>query len=63
MTDKQQRLSSYVSGAGLLVYETEQYSKKCNSWYLVGDSSTNKELVQAMIENHNLRQQYNNIQG
>jgi hypothetical protein len=51
--DKTQRLTSYVSGSGLTVYETEQYNKNAGEWYIVGDSSTNLDLITARMEHHN----------
>jgi len=54
MKNKTQRIKSYISGAGLKVYEAEQYNKQTNSWYIVGDCSTNKKFIQVHINLHNL---------
>jgi len=51
---KEQRLSSYISGKGITVYETEQYNAFTREWYIVGDSSTNLELITVMIDHHNI---------
>jgi hypothetical protein len=53
--DKQQRITSYVSASGLRVYETEQYNKDTDEWYIVGDGSTNKDYILSMIDSHNTR--------
>ena len=57
---REQRVSSYVSGHGLTVYETEQYNQYNGEWYIVGDSTTNKELIESMVELHNLRLKQSN---
>ncbi len=51
--DKQQRIHSYTSGAGLMVYEIEQYNKDCDTWFIVGDSSTLLAWIQHQIKDHN----------
>ena len=51
--DKTQRINSYISGAGLTVYEVEQYNIKSNDWYIVGDCSTNKVYIDSAIALHN----------
>lgn len=53
MKDKTQRVISYISGAGLTVYETEQYNAKTGKWYIVGDSTTSKKLAEVQVELHN----------
>ena len=55
MINKWQRVKSYVSGARLAVYETEQYHKASNGWYIVGDSSTSEELINIRVSMHNLK--------
>ena len=57
--NRTQRLSSYVSGAGLTVYQIEQYKAALNDWFIVGDVSLNKDLVQALIDNHNMKLKLN----
>lgn len=49
----EQRLSSYISGAGLEVYESEQYDAFSDDWYIVGDSSDNRNLIMTRIQLHN----------
>lgn len=49
----EQRLSSYISGAGLEVYESEQYDAFSDDWYIVGDSSDNRNLMMTRIQLHN----------
>jgi hypothetical protein len=53
MKDKTQIVSEYISAYGLKVYEAKQYDKKSNSWYIVGDSSTDKHLIKVEVEIHN----------
>ncbi len=53
MYDKMQRLTSYVSAAGITVYEIEQYNKKTDKWYIVGDCSTNKDWQEYKILKNN----------
>lgn len=48
-----QRLSSYISGAGIPVYESEQYDAFSDDWYIVGDSSDNHDLIMTRIQLHN----------
>jgi len=55
MKDKTQRVSSYIAGSGLTIYETEQYNAKTGEWYIVGDSSESKRLIQLQVEIHNLK--------
>lgn len=56
MIDGIQKITSYIVGDKKTeVFETLQYNKNCNAWYVVGDCSTNRELVQVMIDNNNLR--------
>lgn len=55
MKDKTQRVTSYISGAGLTVYEIEQYNAKVGAWYIVGDSSTSEKLKKLEVEMHNLK--------
>lgn len=49
----EQRLSSYISGAGVEVYESEQYDAFSDEWYIVGDSSDNRDLIMTRIQLHN----------
>lgn len=50
---REQRLTSYISGHGLTVYEAEQYHEPSQSWYIVGDSTTSEKLAKLQIELHN----------
>jgi hypothetical protein len=58
--DKTQRVTSYVSGAGITVYEIEQYNADTKQWYIVGDSTTRLDLVTTMVQNHNSRLYWDN---
>lgn len=58
MKDKTQRLTSYISGAGLTVYEIEQYHAASNDWYIVGDCSTDKAYMQGHIDLNNTKVAY-----
>ena len=51
---KIQKISSYISGYGITVYETLQYNKNSKEWYIVGDSYTNLELITSIINHHNM---------
>lgn len=53
MTNKTQRITSYMSASGFIIYETEQYHKASKQWHIVGDCSVSKGLVQLMIDQHN----------
>lgn len=54
MVDKTQRKTSYKSGSGLTVWEIEQFNLQTNSWYIVGDCSTNGIFIDYQIDNHNM---------
>ena len=58
MEDKIQKITSYVSGHGLRVYEIEQYNKQCNDWFIVGNCSTDAESIASLVELHNTRIKY-----
>lgn len=49
----QQRMSSYISGAGVEVYESEQYDAFSDTWYIVGNSLDNHDLMMTRIQLHN----------
>ena len=51
--DRIQRISSYISGCGLKVYEIEQYNKSVDTWYTVGNSSQCKDWIVSQIQHHN----------
>jgi hypothetical protein len=53
MIDKMQKISSYVSGHGLRVYEIEQYNEQCKDWFIVGNCSENIEYIAHQVEKHN----------
>ena len=59
----QERLSSYVSACGITVYEREFYHEESDTWYICGDSSTNRELIEAEIKHNNLLLQYKEVMG
>lgn len=52
--DGQQRIKSYISGAGKKVYETEQYNAKIKDWSIVGDVTTSQKLAQSTVDHNNL---------
>jgi len=58
---KIQRIISYVSGMGIKVYETEQYNQYVKEWYIVGDCSTNEDLIIARINHYNFILTHNTI--
>jgi hypothetical protein len=53
MFDKMQKISSYISGYGIRVYQIEQYNKACDDWFIVGDCSVNIEYIAYEVEKHN----------
>ena len=53
--DKTQQITSYISCAGVKIYETLQFNKDCNNWFIVGDSSENKKLIESRIKLHNYK--------
>lgn len=55
MIDNMQKITSYVSGTGLKVYEVEYYHKPSDNWYKVGDAYLNLEYVRTVVELNNLR--------
>jgi len=56
---KEQRITSYISGHKIKVYEVEQYNADTHTWYIVGNSSTSYTYLDAMVNNHNLKIKYN----
>ena len=55
MQDRFQIVTSYTSGTGLIVYEVHQYHKASNRFYIVGDCSTSKKLIESRVELHNYK--------
>ncbi len=55
MKNKYQKMTSYQSASNTTVYEIKQYHKPSNDWYIVGDSSMNRDYILTMIEIHNLK--------
>ena len=55
MIDKTQRLTSYISNAGVHVFEREQYNAKTKQWYIVDNSSTSETYLQIQVDRHNGR--------
>lgn len=53
--NRTQRIRSYKSGVGLMVYGIEQWNAPARDWYIVGDSSTNKAYIEDKIEQNNIR--------
>lgn len=48
-----QKIGSYKAASGVNVYFIEQYRSDCYLWVNVGDCSTHKELIAALIQNNN----------
>lgn len=48
-----QAMDSYISACGVPVYESIQYDAPSDDWYIVGDSSENRELIMNRVCLHN----------
>ena len=55
MKDKTQKVKSYISGAGVTVYEIVQFNKKVGKWYTVGDCTENKNWADMIVIIHNTK--------
>jgi hypothetical protein len=51
--NNKQRITSYISGAGLKIYEIEQYNADTDRWYIVGDCSQYLPWMIYQVNEHN----------
>jgi len=54
--DGRQIVTNYLSGAGVEVYEIQQYNKEYDSWFIVGNCSTSLDYIDYAVYNHNLKE-------
>lgn len=51
-----QRVNLYISGAGLTVFEIEQYNPELHEWFNIGGTYDKVEHAQAAADRHNLKE-------